>query len=404
MKKLILSGIVLLTIVFISTFSQAATSWYFPEGSTQGFDLWIPVTNTNSTDASITYTFYTDTSTETSTATVTANSRSTLWVNTISGLDDKPISTKVECTNSLNIYAERAQYWPKKYGTSVTEWEGGHTARGVSGEEGDFSDTVQLAVVNSYESDAYAVTQPSSFPVSIDTAGSYYVAEDITCTDATVDAVIEISASNVTLDLRGHTITGPGQAASGATFGISLAGTATTILYNVKVINGVVTENSRSGINVNYSNFITIKDINSYKNGATGIAVIQSASTRIESCQAIDNTTNGMYFLVSNYSYVEDNIITDNDSYGLSTVSANDSLFKGNLICNNTKGIYIGGLSTNNSIIENHCTSNTSEDLNFDGTNNLCINNAVDSAVTEGGADENEIGSADVTANDNPVL
>lgn len=111
--------------------TQTATTWYLAEGCTNGFDEWISIQNPNSSSAACNVTFMkTDSTTVIKSITVVANGRATIWVN-----DEVPnadISTKVESINNLGIIAERAMYWPMKYGTGVTEWMGGHNSTGVA--------------------------------------------------------------------------------------------------------------------------------------------------------------------------------------------------------------------------------------------------------------------------------
>ena len=54
------------------------------------------------------------------------------------------------------------------------------------------------------------ITQPDSFPIVIDQSGSYVLTRTITV--STIDANgIEINADNVTLNLNGHPLIGPGK-------------------------------------------------------------------------------------------------------------------------------------------------------------------------------------------------
>ena len=362
MKKLVFLCLII-GLVLCSSLIEAATTWYFPEGSTQGFDLWILVTNPNSSSASITYTFYTDTDTQTSTATVDANSRYTLWVNTIAGLDEKPISTKVECTNGLHIFAERAMYWPKWYGSSgALSWEGGHTSRGVTGEEGNFENTLEsiITAATAAEADPYEITQPSEFPIVISDPGSFYLSENISCSSTDVDSIIEITCNNVTLDLNGFTITGPGQSATGTTHGIYAEGEIGDVLCGIKVKNGTVNECSAKGVYLLFTIGSQVSDLMTYNNGSSGVEIYASANALIKDVQSINNDDYGICLNACNYSVISDCICTENNY-----------------------GILCGGDGWYNRIDRNHAGDNTTGDIYVFGSHNVLVNNSSEEAILE---------------------
>lgn len=130
--RVYVKAIGIVTICLLAFFSVEAaadvntnTLWYLAEGSTAyGFNTWVLVQNPQSTDASVTFTFMkSDGTTVTHTTTVSATSRYSLNVNSF--VPDEPgVSTKVECTNSKKIIAERAMYWAAG---------GGHCSIGATG-------------------------------------------------------------------------------------------------------------------------------------------------------------------------------------------------------------------------------------------------------------------------------
>lgn len=371
----------LLAVVVVSLFSslsaQAASSWYLPEGSTDGFDLWILVANPNRSSAEITFTFYrAGGSTVTHTATVDANSRYSLHVNNVTDIGAYAVSTKVVCTNGLSIYVERAMYWSNP---DFLTWEGGHTARGISGGEGCYNEIIQ----------------PSSFPITISNSGSYRFVENITNTDEDNHA-LEIAADDVTLDLNGFTLTGPGYD-QGTKNGIRVVNQA-----NVVIKNGNIRQFAGDGISISYdteendgSENVHISNVNFYNNGDWGIETAAYCSGLIEKCSFYYNGRRqadiggGIY--VRNAFLVLANNCYTNTGFG---IRANDNcLVENNLVVATQKhsddsyGIGIDIAGTDNRIVGNHSVSNGSYAIDLDGaTDTLCIYNSIDNAVNGPGA------------------
>ena len=332
MRKWFVFGIVCLGMFLLAGQVLAATSWYFPEGSTEGKDFWMVVTNPHtSTTAEITFTFYTDTGTQTYDATVTAGKRYTLYVNGISGMDEKPISTKVVCTNGLNIYAERALYFPKG---DPDNWTWGHAARGISGLEGCHRE----------------ISQPQT---TISESGSYKLSGNITSTTENVN-VITITASNVTLDLNGFAVNGPGSGTTG--YGIFVQN-GTEFIRNVTVKNGAVNSCMNGGVYMDRVTNGLIRDVKFYDNGDYGAYISDlSYGCVVENCQfnsnGSDSTDAGIW--IGYHTVVRNNVLYDN--YIAIYVRWNINRIEGN-----------------------HCTASTSgNDIVFSSlaTKNLCINNS----------------------------
>lgn len=92
---------------------------YLPEGTTRigtegvspyNFQTYVLLQNPNSSSAAVTATFMKTDGTEVEhPVTIAANSRETIWVNTVSGMNDCDFSTKIE--SDAGIIVERAMYW-----------------------------------------------------------------------------------------------------------------------------------------------------------------------------------------------------------------------------------------------------------------------------------------------------
>ena len=156
------------------------------------------------------------------------------------------------------------------------------------------------------------ITQPDSFPVVIDQPGSYVLTSNITLsTDANG---IVIDASNVTLDLNGHAIIGPG---SGSGNGIYTYGK-----HNITIKNGMVRDFGESGIDfagfypsTNVPNF-RVEDITAIRNGGHGI---EASRSTITNCTA---RYNGNYGIGGFYSSITNCTATHNGSHGINATSS----------------------------------------------------------------------------------
>lgn len=94
--------------------TAAATSWFLAEGATGSFfDLYVLIANPTSTDATVQARYAKpDGSVVTQTYTVRANSRFSVYVDAIPGLDATSVATTLTSTNGVSFVAERAMYWP----------------------------------------------------------------------------------------------------------------------------------------------------------------------------------------------------------------------------------------------------------------------------------------------------
>ena len=207
-----------------------------------------------------------------------------------------------------------------------------------------------------------AGTEITSLPYTIASSGFYFITRDLTCT-ATDSHGITITADNVTLDLMGFSLIGPG--VTGAYHvGIHMNGDSS----NVEIRNGTVTNFDNAGIQVG---------------SASG-----GKSHRIIDIRAVDNVGNGI-FLFSVNNTVKGCTVSGNGEYGIylsygSTVTGNTAYNNGN------DGIYADGGST---VTGNTAYSNTGDGIyaghgstvigNTSRSNgaygiNLAINNLVD--------------------------
>lgn len=127
-------------------------------------------------------------------------------------------------------------------------------------------------------------TPISSLPITISTPGSYYVTGNLTSTGHG----ILIYASDVSVDLMGHTITGPGT--STTNYGVYASDRD-----NISVANGVIKDfyNGTNIIGTSLSQNCSIINIKAVSNYAIGIYVV-SDSTIVKDCVVSDNGGDGI--------------------------------------------------------------------------------------------------------------
>ncbi len=125
----------------------------------------------------------------------------------------------------------------------------------------------------------------SSLPYTISTSGSYYITGDLTATGTG----ITVNADNVTIDLMGYSLIGPG---SGANYGIYMSQRS-----NVEVRNGTVRDFSDYGIYEASTTagkghrFISVRAVS---NGGHGICLSTSRGNLVKDCTAVENGAIGI--------------------------------------------------------------------------------------------------------------
>jgi hypothetical protein len=151
----------------------------------------------------------------------------------------------------------------------------------------------------------------SSLPYTITESGSYYITGNLTSTG---NGII-VDAFNVTIDLMGYSLIGPG---TGTSYGINIG-----TVENVEVRNGVVT-NFKFGISVGDAYQIRVIALRAVSNSGIGIYI--NTEALVKDCTASGNGVNGIE--VGRGSTVTGNIANHNSHNGIyvgygSTVTGN---------------------------------------------------------------------------------
>lgn len=128
-------------------------------------------------------------------------------------------------------------------------------------------------------------TPISSLPYVISSSGSYYITGNLTCPANT--HAITINADDVSIDFKGHTITGQGAGTS------IYNGIYASAKKNIEISNGAIKE-FYQGIWMNStSNAVRIIGIRSSSNTSNGI-LISGSETFIKDCIVFNNSSSGI--------------------------------------------------------------------------------------------------------------
>jgi len=243
-------------------------------------------------------------------------------------------------------------------------------------------------------------TPISSVPISINQSGSYYLTENLSHTNAAVSA-INVIADNVTINMMGFTLSGPGK-----TSGTSNSGILINDQTNVTVMNGTVRGFGANGI-VEVSSFGDLHrliDVQVIDNGGSGI-FLRGGNHQVRNCSAQDNGTIGIFS--GPESLLTHNIAANNGTTGIQSTSY--SILTHNTVSNSQSDGIIGGQGTiilsntvqlsqgiqgifggfGSKIINNNVFSNAQWGIFADGGNlikgNTIIFNNIDNAIGRGG-------------------
>jgi len=233
----------------------------------------------------------------------------------------------------------------------------------------------------------------SDLPLTITESGSYYLVEDAYCGST----AITVNVDNVTIDLMGYSLIGPG--GSGANYGIYMSSRT-----NVEIRNGTIRNFGRHGI---YDGITNGKhraiNVRAISNGGGGI-YLNGQSNLVKDCTACENGGGGIRCGYG--SVVTGNTANSNGDEGIYAWSG--STVTGNTCNYNTgDGIFAGHRCT---VTGNTCCSNTGDGIKVTYkcrvVENTCDNNGAgdgDGAGIHVIGDRNRIEGNNVTANDRGI-
>jgi parallel beta-helix repeat protein len=173
-------------------------------------------------------------------------------------------------------------------------------------------------------------TPINSVPYTISSSGMYYLNGNLTCT-STNESAIFISANDVTLDLMGYCLTGPGKTSGVGNDGIN------TLANNVEIRNGTVKSFGHYGISGTGGNGIRLIGLRVSDIGEAGVFLIGNDHL-LTGCSLFDNISYGG---VIGSGILKGNHVYRNSGQGLN--AGPGSIISGN-VCryNNSDGIGVG--------------------------------------------------------------
>lgn len=196
-----------------------------------------------------------------------------------------------------------------------------------------------------------AGTEITALPYTISSSGFYFITQDLTCTTCTENTHgINVTVDNVTLDLMGFSLVGPGGT------GILSHGIYLNVRSNVEIRNG------------------TVRDFPA--NGIRGDGGIGNGGHRVFNIRAFNNDDKGIQ-LVSEYNIIEGCTAVGNTSTGISTGAG--STVTGNIAYNNGGSGISAGRST---VTNNSCRNNTGYGITCPNGDSYVANNTLTGNTT----------------------
>ncbi len=216
---------------------------------------------------------------------------------------------------------------------------------------------------------------PAGFPIVLSAPGSYVLASNITgCTG--VDG-IQISASNVSLDLNGFSLIGVGGPATGVK--------ATAAIAKISLTNGKVTGWSSPGVDFTSASASQLARLIAQNNGGSGI-ILGDGSTLTDCIVSLNNigvTITGAGSVVSGCD------ATSNGFFGVYATGPNNRVIGNHAVANNT-GFLAG--AANEDIEGNSATNSSGSGFNVGGASGVILTRN-SARNNNGGGANNYIGS-----------
>lgn len=201
--------------------------------------------------------------------------------------------------------------------------------------------------------------------------------QDLTCTGVG----ITVGASDITIWLNGHTISGPGDAMDPAISGILVTGATGVSILGPGTVIGFF-----AGVRIVTSSDILVKGITGSGSHEAAIRLEGSTGVRIVENELAGGGHDAIQLRLSHGNVIAGNVATATDPTGcdINLVSSNGNLVKRNsLSAAGTSGIQLTRLGTNppssdNNIMENEIRDNNHGVRSFQGaTNNLVRSNHI---------------------------
>lgn len=213
-------------------------------------------------------------------------------------------------------------------------------------------------------------------PGFISTPGTYRLDADVS---TSLNACMRITASNVTIDLNGYTITGPG-------YGVGIGTGVELYLKRVKIIGPGKVENFGNGVELQDVSNSKVSKVVSTDNVASGIHVLRSDKNVVERCITFNNGLNGISVVGHPSDPAESNAIRRNEVIGNNNVgirvddAENNHIEANNVSANGPYNMYFYAGGDNNLVENNIVVGGQTYDISDNGTANTFTNNLCETA------------------------
>ena len=223
---------------------------------------------------------------------------------------------------------------------------------------------------------------------TLSAAGNYFLTKNLTATST----CIVIGSEGVSLDMRGHTITG-----NGTGDGISDGGGS---FESMAIANGTI-QRFNVGIGLDTSCCVVIRNVDSSKNTSTGILVGHCCST-LDSVSANNNGTVGI--VTNDCCYTLNNVTVNKNGPGGGIVAGGNgcctTLFNGTVSGNKGPGLFMEGCCS--FLISSFVSGNTGDGVDMNDCCNFVVNSGVSLNTGKGISlieSDNLVSNTDVSSN-----
>ena len=186
-------------------------------------------------------------------------------------------------------------------------------------------------------------------PYTISQSGSYVVTCNISLSTTNTNG-ITISANDVSLDLNGHTLKGPGKAAGTSGSGISVS----SARYNIVIRNGIIRDWRLIGVSASNARNSQFESLQCYYNGTHGLTAGRGCIVKENTC-----SFNDFEGISAEGSTIIQNVCYSNGRNGISATSG--CLIESNNCRYNGAAGISGGVSA--IVSKNNCYSNTGDGI-----------------------------------------
>lgn len=204
---------------------------------------------------------------------------------------------------------------------------------------------------------------------TINAPGAYRLAQNLNFQGANLEACLKIKASNVSIDMQGHTITGTG-------IGTGISADENPPLSNIEIRNGTV-RSFRSGISLSVTSDVRVERMQVLDNTFAGISVSTDSGGAIVSSNIVARTDGRGILVSGDGTLVVDNSVVHNNGTGIDVRAP--STVRGNVSNHNgATGISVRCPAL---LIDNTAVSNRSGDLFSVGTGCRVSNNLIQTST-----------------------